>query len=64
MTMIGVGAKPMTALQYLLELKRDWARQTTYNAVIALAIKHGGAYGIGAQEAHDMLKHELFKTFF
>ena len=55
--MIQAGAKPMTALQYLLELQRDWARQSTYNAVIALAIKYGGAYGIGAQYAHDMLRH-------
>ncbi|MDB5200870.1 MAG: Nicotinamidase-related amidase [Ferruginibacter sp.] len=55
--MIQAGARPMTALQYLLELQRDWARQSTYNPVIALAIKYGGAYGIGAQYAHDMLKH-------
>jgi len=51
------GAKPMTALQYLLELQRDWARKSTYSAVIDLVIKYGGAYGIGAQYAHDMLKH-------
>ncbi len=55
--MIQVGAKPMTSMQYLLELQRDWARQSTYTAVIALAIKYGGAYGIGAQYAHEMLKH-------
>lgn len=54
--MIQAGARPMTALQYLLELQRDWARQSTYNAVIALAIRYGGAYGVGAQYAHDMLK--------
>jgi nicotinamidase-related amidase len=24
--MIGLGAKPLTSLQYLLELQRDWAR--------------------------------------
>ena len=55
--MIQAGARPMTSLQYLLELQRDWARQSTYAAVIALAIKYGGAYGIGAQYAHEMLKH-------
>jgi nicotinamidase-related amidase len=55
--MIQAGAKPMTSLQYLLELQRDWARQSTYNAVIDLVIKYGGAYGIGAQYAHGMLKH-------
>ncbi len=55
--MIQSGAKPITSLQYLLELQRDWARKTTYTAVIDLVIKYGGAYGIGAQYAHDMLKH-------
>jgi len=55
--MIQAGARPMTSLQYLLELQRDWARQSTYSAVIGLVIKYGGAYGIGAQYAHDMLKH-------
>lgn len=55
--MIQGGAKPMTSLQYLLELQRDWARQSTYNAVIDLVVKYGGAYGIGAQYAHQMLKH-------
>jgi nicotinamidase-related amidase len=55
--MIQAGAKPITSLQYLLELQRDWARKSTYNPVIDLVIKYGGAYGIGAQYAHDMLKH-------
>lgn len=55
--MIQAGAKPMTALQYLLELQRDWARQATYNAVIDLVIKYGGTYGIGAQYAHSIMKH-------
>ena len=55
--MIQAGARPMTALQYLLELQRDWARQATYKPVIDLVIKYGGAYGIGSQYAHDMLKH-------
>lgn len=55
--MIQAGARPMTSLQYLLELQRDWARQSTYNAVITLAIKYGGAYGIGTQYAKEMLKH-------
>lgn len=55
--MVQAGAKPMTSLQYLLELQRDWSRKATYNAVIDLVIKYGGAYGIGAQYAHEMLKH-------
>ena len=28
--MVQAGARPMTSLQYLLELQRDWARAETY----------------------------------
>lgn len=55
--MVQAGAKPITSLQYLLELQRDWARQETYAAVTALVVKYGGAYGLGIQYAGDMLKH-------
>lgn len=55
--MVQAGAHPVTSIQYLLELQRDWARQETYNAVTTLVKKYGGAYGIGIQYAHDMLKH-------
>jgi nicotinamidase-related amidase len=55
--MVQAGAKPMTSLQYLLELQRDWARSETYKAVNDLAVKYGGAYGIGIQYAREMLQH-------
>ncbi|QEE50817.1 hydrolase [Flavobacterium alkalisoli] len=55
--MVQAGATPITSLQYLLELQRDWARQETYKAVTDLVKKYGGAYGVGVQYAHDMLKH-------
>lgn len=55
--MIIAGAKPMTSLQYLLELQRDWARSETYKAVTSLAKKYAGAYGIGVLYGHEMLKH-------
>jgi nicotinamidase-related amidase len=55
--MIQAGVKPMTAMQYLLELQRDWARQETYKPVNELIKKYGGAYGIGVQYAQEMLKH-------
>jgi len=55
--MVQAGAKPITSLQYLLELQRDWARGETYKAVTDLAVKYGGAYGIGIQYAREMLKH-------
>ncbi|OQP53533.1 hydrolase [Niastella populi] len=55
--MIQAGVQPITATQYVLELQRDWARSETYAAVTALFKKYGGAYGLGIQYAHDMLKH-------
>jgi len=55
--MIQAGAHPITSLQYLLELQRDWARQETYKAVTDLVKKYGGAYGVGVQYGHEMLKH-------
>jgi nicotinamidase-related amidase len=55
--MVQAGVQPITATQYVLELQRDWARSETYAAVTALFKKYGGAYGLGIQYAHDMLKH-------
>jgi nicotinamidase-related amidase len=55
--MVQAGATPMTSIQYLLELQRDWARQETYAAVTTLVKKYGGSYGIGIQYAHSMLSH-------
>ncbi|TRW25928.1 hydrolase [Flavobacterium zepuense] len=55
--MIQAGAHPMTSLQYLLELQRDWARKETYKPVNDLVVKYGGAYGIGVQYAREMVKH-------
>ena len=55
--MIRAGVKPMTSMQYLLELQRDWARSETYVALTDLVKKYGGAYGIGIQYAHTMLNH-------
>ncbi|PZR25263.1 MAG: hydrolase [Citrobacter freundii] len=55
--MVQIGVKPITSIQYLLELQRDWARSETYKAVTDLVKKYGGAYGVGIQYAHEMLKH-------
>src|SRR5712672_631454 len=35
--MVQAGARPMTSLQYLLELQRDWARGATYDPVVNVA---------------------------
>jgi nicotinamidase-related amidase len=53
--MIQVGVRPLTSLQYLLELQRDWARGETYDATTGIAIDHSGAYGIGLLYAKAML---------
>jgi nicotinamidase-related amidase len=53
--MVQAGARPMTSLQYLLELQRDWARVETYDATTGLAKAYGGAYGLGVIYAKTML---------
>lgn len=55
--MVQAGAHPITSVQYVLELQRDWARKETYKPVNDLMKKYGGAYGIGIQYAQEMLKH-------
>lgn len=55
--MVHAGVIPITSIQYLLELQRDWARQETYVAVTDLVKKYGGAYGTGIHYAHHMLQH-------
>jgi nicotinamidase-related amidase len=52
--MIQAGARPMTSLQYLLELQRDWARGETYGLTTGIAKKHGGGYGLGIIYAKSM----------
>ena len=53
--MVQAGARPMTSVQYLLELQRDWARSETYDATTGLAKTFGGAYGLGLIYANTML---------
>lgn len=52
--MVQAGARPMTALQYLLELQRDWARADTYELTTGIAKQYGGAYGLGITYAKTM----------
>ncbi|MBY5455947.1 hydrolase [Rhizobium leguminosarum] len=57
--MIQAGVQPMTSLQYLLELQRDWARSETYDLTTGIAKKFGGAYGLGVIYAKTMFSaHE------
>jgi nicotinamidase-related amidase len=52
--MVQAGARPVTALQYLLELQRDWARTETYEMTTGIAKRFGGAYGLGIIYAKSM----------
>jgi len=45
--MLQAGAIPLTWLQFLLELQRDWAREETCSQVLELAMEHAGTYGVG-----------------
>ena len=57
--MIQAGVRPMTSLQYMLELQRDWARTETYELTTGIARKYGGAYGLGIIYAKTMFNaHE------
>jgi nicotinamidase-related amidase len=52
--MVQAGARPLTSLQYLLELQRDWARTDTYELTTGIAKRFGGAYGLGIIYAKTM----------
>ena len=52
--MVQAGARPLTSLQYLLELQRDWARGDTYESTVGVARQWGGAYGLGVIYAKSM----------
>ena len=52
--MVQAGARPMTSLQYLLELQRDWARTESYDSTTGIARRVGGAYGLGVTYAKRM----------
>jgi len=54
--MVQLGARTMTALQYLLELQRDWARSETYQQTVETSIKYGGGYGLGLVYAAAMFR--------
>lgn len=52
--MVQAGAHPITWLQYMLELQRDWARGETYMPVTKIAKEHAGGYGLGIIYATEM----------
>lgn len=53
--MTHAGAYPVTWVQVMLELQRDWARTETYLPVRNVASEHAGSYGVGLAYAGDFL---------
>jgi nicotinamidase-related amidase len=53
---VQAGARPMTSLQYLLELQRDWARTKTYDLTMNVIKANGGSYGLGVIYAKGIIK--------
>lgn len=53
--MTQAGVIPLTWLQVLCELQRDWARKETYAAVTELIKEHAGAYGSGIFYVESMM---------
>ena len=53
--MIQAGAVPVTWVQVLLELQRDWARTETYAATTEVVKEHAGAYGLGVVYAQAVI---------
>lgn len=52
--MVQAGAHPITWIQYLLEMQRDWARGESYNDVMSVVKEHAGGYGLGVIYAKEM----------
>lgn len=52
--MVQAGVRPLTSLQYLLEMQRDWGRGQTYELTTGIARKYGGGYGLGIIYAKTM----------
>ena len=60
--MVQAGVVPVTWQQVLLEWQRDWAHRETYDAVMAIAKEHSGAYGMGVDYAYTMVHKAAPRT--
>lgn len=54
--MMQAGAVPVTWMQVLCELQRDWAREVTYDGAMEIIKKHSGAFGSGVFYAETFCK--------
>lgn len=55
--MVEAGVTPVTWIQVLCELQRDWAREETYDDVMNIVKEHAGAYGVGVQYYYNPPKN-------
>lgn len=53
--LVQAGVVPMTTVQTMLELQRDWARRDTYDGLMDIIREHAGAYGMGVDYAYTMV---------
>lgn len=49
------GAHPLTTINAMLELQRDWAHRDTYDGIMNIVREHMGAYGMGVDYAYTMV---------
>lgn len=56
--MMQAGARPVTWVQVLCELQRDWARKETYDAAMEILQQHAGAYGVGISYAKSFCENK------
>ena len=55
------GAVPVTWVQVLLELQRDWARTQTYVPTTEVVKEHAGAYGLGVYAIFSWVQSLKFR---
>lgn len=56
--MMQAGARPVTWVQVLCELQRDWARKETYDGAMKILEQHAGAYGVGIEYAKNFCENK------
>jgi len=62
--MVQAGAQPITAIQYLLELQRDWARTETVPAVGELVQRYAGIFGLVLHDiSHKPVKQITYRSW-
>lgn len=56
--MIQAGTRPVTLMQVLLEIQRDWAKLDTYDKTVEIIETYGRAYETGIRYAKNFFQKE------